>query len=99
MALWRDPLDELIEELDRALPSKPEPDTVPMPSSDDWQFYMAGILYSTEAQCESHPRYQEALRNIERWQEYRQRIDAVPVSSDPPEKPQDRLSPDVENES
>ena len=67
MALWRDPLDELIDDLERALP----PDargTLQILPIEDVQALIYAILYSTEenrARAYQEPGAQRALRYYE----------------------------------
>lgn len=69
MALWRDPLDELIDELDRAVPTAAAGDhelfdLVLM------QRYVSAILYGSDeerARMETEPWYQEWQTQWERF--------------------------------
>jgi hypothetical protein len=69
MILWRDPFDELIDELERALP--------PAPATDHGLFdlvlmqqFMTTLLYGSNddrARMESQPWYHELMAQLERF--------------------------------
>jgi hypothetical protein len=67
MALWRDPLDELIDDLERALPSGAR-GTLQIPRIEDMQTLMCAILYGTEedvARAHNDPGVQRLLQYYE----------------------------------
>jgi hypothetical protein len=67
MALWRDPLDELIDDLERTL----APDargTLQIPPFEDVQLLVGAILYGTKedrARADRDPRVQRVRRYYE----------------------------------
>ena len=78
MTLWRDPLDELIDELDRTVPPAPiRAARDQLPRLEDLQVIVAAILYS-EADAddttlaETHPGYAEAVARLEAWLDQRE---------------------------
>lgn len=69
MALWRDPLDDLIDELERAVPAVPvaDPDLFDLVLM---QRYTTTVLYGSEedlARMESEPWYPEWMAQWERF--------------------------------
>ena len=46
--MWRDPLDELIADLDRVI--EPEPPDYGVPSYDVWQLWFERLFQGTEAE-------------------------------------------------
>jgi hypothetical protein len=71
MALWRDPLDDLIEDLERAVPADTGSSPWPMPAEEnahlvDLQIVASALMYRhTEAELNANQQYQEALRRYE----------------------------------
>src|SRR4029453_5873955 len=68
MALWRDPLDELIGDLERALPPDTGHGSLGLPPIEDEQMLISAILYGTEenrARAYKEPRVQRVLRYYE----------------------------------
>jgi hypothetical protein len=71
MALWRDPLDDLIEDLERAVPT--EPPMAPWPTLSerdahlvDLQIAVSTLIYShTDADLEAYQHYQDACRRLQ----------------------------------
>jgi len=76
MALWRDPLDELIDELDRAVP--------PAPATDNdlfdlvlMQMWATTVLYGSDedrARMGSQPWYHEFMAQLERFNARRRQV-------------------------
>ena len=65
--MWRDPLDELIEDLERALPAATRPVTTIL---EDIQIVVSATLYgedTTEAERERDPRYHQAHERVTRY--------------------------------
>lgn len=62
MALWRDPLDELIDELEQALPSDAEPGRyVVLPTLEDMQAVFTPVLSASKEEQQrifADPQYQ-----------------------------------------
>jgi hypothetical protein len=48
MALWRDPLDELISDLERALPPDARRGTLQLPPIEDVQTLVGALAFGTE---------------------------------------------------
>ena len=64
--MWREPLDELIEDLERALPAETRPGSTLL---EDLQVVVSATLYgrtTTEAERERDPRYQQANERVKR---------------------------------
>ena len=62
--MWRDPLDELIEDLERALPAATRPVTTIL---EDIQIVVTATLYDTKAERERDPRYHQANERVTRY--------------------------------
>ena len=77
MALWHDPLDELIEELEGAIPVKSAHDIDDMPSVAEFQFYMHAKLRGSDAErrgADTDPRFARMRAHLARmaaWQKTR----------------------------
>jgi hypothetical protein len=72
MALWRDPLDELIGDLERTLPPDRGRDHLDLLPLEDMQKLICAILYGTEedrARVEKEPGVQRVWRYLERLAE------------------------------
>jgi hypothetical protein len=73
MALWRDPLDDLIEDLERVVPA--EPGSSPWPTAADQdahlvdlQIVVSTLIYThSEADLKADQQYQEASRRLEEY--------------------------------
>ena len=64
--MWRDPLDELIEDLERALPSTPAPYEM-SPRMEDLQRMVSVALYGTDedrARAEKEKWYQDVMDQL-----------------------------------
>ena len=84
MALWRDPLDELIDELDRAAPKEPASDPS-IPRLEDVQAVIGPILFASREEQErifADPQYQHLYATVMR-QLTRQSGDQ-PIAPPPP---------------
>ena len=67
MALWRDPLDELIDDLERALPPNAR-GTLQIPLIEDVQAFTCAFAFGTEedrARAKKDPAVQRVLRYYE----------------------------------
>jgi hypothetical protein len=70
MPLWRGPLDELIDDLERVAPMASGPVSDVIPPFDDVQLLVSAILWGTEEECarvERDPRMQAVLAYYERF--------------------------------
>jgi len=81
MALWRDPLDELIDDLERAVPAAAANPYQMLPRLEDMQWFISLILGRDKwyeeptaeeiALLEANPRYQMVTRQLDdcgrRW--------------------------------
>lgn len=68
MALWRDPLDELIDELERAVPTEPGRYAV-LPTLEDLQAVITPMLSASKEQQErifADPQYQQLYARVMR---------------------------------
>jgi hypothetical protein len=68
--MWRDPLDELIEDLERVVPAPATAVINDMPSCDDFQFVVCATLYASDEErkrIEAGPHY----RRVQQWLEKR----------------------------
>ena len=73
--MWRDPLDELIDDLERALPA-PSPQADAAMSLEDLQHYVSVALYGTEdarARAKREPWYDRVERHFAEMAERQQR--------------------------
>jgi hypothetical protein len=91
MALWRDPLDELIDELDRALPSEAGKGRyVLLPTLEDLQAVLTPILFASKAEQErifADPQYQRLYATVMR--QLTRQTDDQPIA---PPTPSDLIS-------
>ena len=65
MALWRDPLDELIGDLERAIPAVPRAEADGEMRVEELQFCVGIILWGSEeakASLHADPRYNACMR-------------------------------------
>lgn len=86
MALWRDPLDELIDELERAVPTATPGDNAILPRLEDLQAVIGPILFASkeeQGRIFADPQYQHLYGTVMR-QLTRQTDDrpAQPIPSD-----------------
>jgi hypothetical protein len=68
MALWRDPLDELIDELDRTVPGGSVGDHA-IPRLEDFQTVMTPLLFASKEEQErifADPQYQKLYARVMR---------------------------------
>ena len=69
--MWRDPLDDLIEDLERAVPTEKSSSFGPTPAENDahltdLQTVVSAIIYSrSDADLEADQQYQEARRRLD----------------------------------
>ena len=84
--MWRDPMNELIDDLDRVLPAKQPTEWGQMPSFEETTFWTDKVLYSrpmTKADLdgtakpvkedyEDDPGFQDHMR---KWREWKMRLD------------------------
>jgi hypothetical protein len=71
MALWRDPLDDLIEDLERAVPATSVPDQYEfLPRLEDLQWAVGEIIWAStpgeQARVAQDPRVQEVMDQLAR---------------------------------
>jgi hypothetical protein len=71
MALWRDPLDDLIEDLERAVPAKPVPNEDDFgPRLEELQWAVCELMYARTpeevARVKSDPRVQKVVDQLAR---------------------------------
>ena len=69
MPLWRDPFEELIDDLERAMPAAASPAIERVPPFEDEQLLIAAILWGSaeeQARVEQDPRVQAVLAYYER---------------------------------
>ena len=73
--MWRDPLDDLIEDVERTLPAEPDHPACDLPSVADVQIYFATLLYD-------HVPTPAELQIIERVEAYyERRVNALTAKS------------------
>ncbi len=99
--MWRDPMDELIDDLDRVVPATQPTEWGQMPSFEETTYWTDRVLYSrpmTKADLdgtakpvkedyEDDPGFQTHMR---KWREWRMRLDLEAngtLASDPPTAP------------
>ena len=89
--MWRDPLDELIEDLERVVPAKAPARYETL--LEDMQIVVAGTLYHTKAERERDPRYQPAHERVTRhFQQLHERLsDSREPDADRENHPESRI--------
>ena len=84
--MWRDPMDELIDDLDRVVPAKQQAEWGEMPSFEETTYWTDRVLYSrpltpadldgtakpVKEDYEDDPGFQAHMR---KWREWRARLD------------------------
>jgi hypothetical protein len=80
MALWRDPLDDLIEDLERAVPAEPSSSVGPTMAEQqahlvDLQVVVSSLIYPhSEADLDANQQFQDALRRFDAYVDKHRRI-------------------------
>ena len=99
--MWRDPMDELIDELDRIVPAKQPTPWGEMPSIVETQYWTDKVLYSrpmtpadldetakrVKEDYEDDPGFQDHMRQWREWQTRRELEAKGTPTSDTPTPP------------
>lgn len=67
MAVWHDPLDDLIADLDAAVPAAPLAMRLDLPSLEDLQWVVTEILWGSPedlAKAQADPRFQKVFDDL-----------------------------------